>query len=82
MKIFLKGQQDNVLLLQLQRKLYNYAILQLNKGIPRVVQKLLKYFKGTILTCFVLPPAVVFPVILTLNMNDSDSAILSFGLSL
>ena len=48
-------------------------ISQLIKGISRVLQKLLKYFNGTtILTSFVLPVAGVFPVILILNLNDSD----------
>ena len=58
-------------------------ILQLIKGISRVHQKLLKYFKGTaILTSFLIPAAGVFPVILLLNVNDSDSTILSFGSSI
>ena len=48
---------------------------QLINGISRVLQKLLKYFNGTIiLTSFVLPPAGMFPVIYTLGLNDSDSA--------
>ena len=48
---------------------------QLINGISRVLQKLLKYFNGTIiLTSFVLPPAGVFPVIFTLDLNDSESA--------
>ena len=43
----------------------------------------LKYFNGTaILTSFVLPSAGVFPVILILYLNYSDSVILSFGISL
>ena len=53
---------------------------QLIKGIPRVLQKLLKYFNGiTILTSFVLPPAGVFPVIFTLDLNTSEFANLSIG---
>ena len=58
-------------------------ISQLIKGISRVLQKLLKYFNGiTILRSFVLKLAGVFPVIFTLNSNDSEFTILSFGSSL
>ena len=40
---------------------------QLINGISSVLQKLLKYFNGTIIsTSFVLPAAGVFPVIFTL----------------
>ena len=43
------------------------------KSISRVVQKPLKYFNGTaVSTSFVLPAAGVFPVILILDLNDSD----------
>ena len=46
---------------------------QLINGISRVLQKLLKYFNGTIIsTSFVLPAAGVFPVIFILDLNDSD----------
>ena len=56
---------------------------QLINGISRVLQKLLKYFNGTIIsTSFVLPIAGVFPVIFTLDLNDSESAKLSFDSSL
>ena len=49
-------------------------ISQLIKGISRVLQQVLKYFKGTaILTSFVLPAAGLLPIILALNLNDSDS---------
>ena len=48
---------------------------QLINSISGVLQKLHKYFNGTIiLTSFVLPPAGVFPVIFTLDLNDSESA--------
>ena len=41
---------------------------------------MIKYFNGAIiLTSFVLPPAGVLPVIFTLDLNDSESAKLSFG---
>ena len=44
---------------------------QLMNGISRVLQKLLKYFNGTIVsTSFVLPSAGVFPVTFNLNLND------------
>ena len=56
---------------------------QLISGISRVLQKLLKYFNGTIIsTSFVLPVAGAFPVIFILNLNDSDCVMLLFGLSL
>ena len=48
-------------------------ILQLIKGISRVLEKLFKYFNATVTsTFFVLPSAGVFPVILILDINDSD----------
>ena len=56
---------------------------QLFNGISRVVQKLIKYFNGTInLTFFVLPTLGVFPVISSLDLNESESTELSFGSSL
>ena len=56
---------------------------QLINGISSVLQKLLKYFSGTIIsTSFVLPAARVFPVIFTLYLNYSESVKLSFGSSL
>ena len=56
---------------------------QLVNGISRVLQKLFKYFNGTIIsTSFSLPAAGVFPVIFILDLNDSESAKLSFGSSL
>ena len=55
---------------------------QLIKGISRVLHKLLKYFNGTIIsTSFVLFAAGVFPVIFTLDLNVSESAMLSLGSS-
>ena len=56
---------------------------QLIKGISRVLKKLLKYFNGTIIsTSFSLPAAGVFPVTFILDLNDLESAKLSFGSSL
>ena len=56
---------------------------QLINGISRVLQKLLEYFNGTIIsTSFVLPSAGVIPVIFILDLNDSESVKLSFGSSL
>ena len=50
----------------------------LNNAISRVLQKLLKYFRGTIIsTSFSLPATGVFPVIFILDLNDSESANLS-----
>ena len=56
---------------------------QLINGISRVLQELLKYFNGTIIsTFFVFPSSGVFPVIFILDLNDSKYAKLSLGLSL
>ena len=56
---------------------------QLVNGISRVLQELLKYFNGTIIsTSFVLPSAGVFPVIFILDLNDSEPVKLPFGSSL
>ena len=56
---------------------------QLINGISRVLQKLLKYFNGTIIsTSFELPTAEVFSVIFILDLSDSESVKLSFGASL
>ena len=58
-------------------------ISQLIHDILRAIQKLLKYFNGTdISKYFVLRSSGVFPVILILDLNDSDSVILSFDSSL
>ena len=58
-------------------------ISQLINAILRVIQKLLKYFFGTIIsTSFVLPSAGVFSVIFILDLNDSESVKLLFGSSL
>ena len=55
---------------------------QVIKGISIVFQNLLKYFNGTaILTFFVLLSAWDFRVILTLNFNNLEYTILSFGSS-
>ena len=52
-------------------------------GQVRMSQKLLKYFNGTAISIsFVLPSAGVLPVILTLNLNDSESGIVTSGLNL
>ena len=54
-------------------------ISQLINDILRAIQKLLKDFNGTdISKFFVLRASGVFPVILILDLNDSDSVILSF----
>ena len=56
---------------------------QLINDISRVLQKLLKYFNGTaVSTFFLLTASGVFPFILILYLNDSDSVILPFGSSL
>ena len=56
---------------------------QLINGISRVLQKLLRYFNGTIIsTAFSLLAAGDFSVIFLLDLNDLESAKLSFGSSL
>ena len=58
-------------------------ISQLIQGISAVLQKLLKYFSGTIISIsFEFPLLGVFPVIFTLDLNDSEAVKLSFGSSL
>ena len=48
-------------------------ISQLIKSISKVVKKLLKFFHDTaIFTFFVLPEGGINPVVLMLNLNDSD----------
>ena len=53
------------------------SISQLIKGISRVLQKLLKYFSGTIISISTLPaivpllPSPVWPVIFALKLNES-----------
>ena len=55
-------------------------ILQLIKGISRVLQKLFKYFNRTaILASVVLPAAGVFLIIFTLALNDSEFVLVAFG---
>ena len=53
---------------------------QLIKGISRVLQKLLRYFSGTIISTSTLPAilpsllsAAVWPVVFVLNLNESFS---------
>ena len=48
------------------------STLQLIKGISRVLQKLLRYFIGTIIsTSSILPSLLVWPAIFVLNLNES-----------
>ena len=47
---------------------------QLIKGISRVLQKILKYFSGTIISTFsVSPSSLVLPIIFDLKLNESIS---------
>ena len=55
---------------------------QLINGISRVLQKLLKYFNGKIISTSFIFPSAVFPVIFILDFYDSDRVILSLGSSL
>ena len=54
---------------------------QLVNCISSILQKLFKYFNGTIIwTSVVLPLLGLFPVISILDLNDSESAKLSLSL--
>ena len=44
---------------------------QLIKDISGVLQKLLKYFSGTITSTLIIPLLLVWPVILALKLNES-----------
>ena len=58
-------------------------ISQLIKGILKVHQELLKYFNAeVILTYFLLSLTGIFPVILALNTNDLESAIVFCSIKL
>ena len=46
-------------------------ILQLINGISRALQKLLKYFNGTIISRSFVPLPTIWPVIFCLNLNES-----------
>ena len=55
-------------------------ISQFIKGISRILQNLLKYFNSTtISTFFILPATGALPIILALNLNDSESVMLTLG---
>ena len=54
---------------------------QLTGGISRVLPKLLQYFNGTAISGFAIATLVLF-VSLELNLNDSESVMLSLGSSL
>ena len=46
------------------------------------LQKLLRYFRGTTISTSAVLAALVLPVIFTLHLNDSESAIAAVGSSL
>ena len=46
-------------------------ILQLIKGISRVLQKLLKHFNGIIISMFIILSSLAWPVIFALKLNES-----------
>ena len=50
---------------------------QFTNAISNVVQKVLKYFNGTIIFTFAIPVLLALSVILNLNLNESDVFILS-----
>ena len=55
-------------------------VSQLIKDIPRVLQTLLKYFNGAVIsTFFLLLPAGVLPVVLILNLTDLECFMLLYG---
>ena len=45
--------------------------LQLIKGVSRALQKLLKYFSGTIISTWIIPLLLVWPVIFVLKLSES-----------
>ena len=47
-------------------------ILQLIKGISRILQKLLKYFNATAISTLILTGLLALPNILDSSLNDSD----------
>ena len=57
-------------------------ISQLIKGISRVLEKLFKYFSGTVIFVFIIPWPLVLFRNFNLDLNDSASVILLFGSSL
>ena len=46
-------------------------ISQLNNGISRVLQKLLKYFNGTIISTPLVPSAHISLAVFCLNLNET-----------
>ena len=46
-------------------------ISKLINGISRVLQKVLKYFNGTLILTFFVPSFSVLPAIFTLNLNEA-----------
>ena len=58
------------------------VILQLIEIILRVVQKLLRYINRTVISMFTVPISSVSFAYLDLNLNDFESTILWFTLSL
>ena len=66
----------------LSDQVYTRFISLLISCISRVLQQLLKYLNDTTISTFsALVSSGDFPVILTLNMSDSESLIGSFGSS-
>ena len=55
---------------------------QFLNGISRVLQKLLRYINGTAISTFAVPALTLLFSSFDLNLNDSQSDMLSFGSSL
>ena len=71
-----------LIITQVDDHVKNRLTSQLINGISRALQKLLKYFNGTVIsTSFVLRSSGVFPVIFIFVSNDSECIKLSFGSS-
>ena len=55
---------------------------QFLNGISRVLQKLFRYINGTAISTFAVPALTLLFSSFDLNLNDSQSDMLSFGSSL
>ena len=62
---------------QFSHQFQSRVISQLIKGISRVLQKLLRYFNGTVISTFFLPLLPFLPVNFSLRLNESVEALAS-----
>ena len=63
-----------LIITQFSEQVETSSTSQLIKGISRVLQKLLKYFSGTIISTFSMSPSsLVLPIIFDLKLSESAS---------